>query len=85
MRKVFLKRNEKSVYFILLSITKHNDNFFYKGRAAIRRACVDNCFALKSVQGCTIICASGDGRMVKIDKESGEVTLKFKLPGFLGS
>jgi hypothetical protein len=23
-----------------------------------------------------------DGRMVQVDKKSGEVTLKFKLPGF---
>jgi len=23
-----------------------------------------------------------DGRMVRLDKETGEVTLKFKLPGF---
>ena len=26
--------------------------------------------------------AADDGRMVQIDRESGEVTLKFKLPGF---
>ncbi len=37
---------------------------------------------LEAATGQKITPTGDDGRMVKIDKETGEVTLKFKLPGF---
>ena len=37
---------------------------------------------LEVATGKKISSTGDDGRMVKIDKETGEVTLKFKLPGF---
>ncbi len=37
---------------------------------------------LEVATGKKISATGGDDRMVKIDKTTGEVTLKFKLPGF---
>ena len=37
---------------------------------------------LEVATGKKMTATGDDGKMVKIDKETGEVTLKFKLPGF---
>jgi hypothetical protein len=37
---------------------------------------------MEMATGKKIIDSSDDSRMIRIDRESGEVTMKFKLPGF---
>ncbi len=37
---------------------------------------------LEMATGQKMTATAADGRMVQIDRETGEVTLKFRLPGF---